>query len=93
MDTSLNQSSSPPSQSSQEWTANFKSTLNRLSTQYLLLLRAASSEVALEEDSNDEVGDGGGGGGANGKNGSDPRGKKDGVIDIDIDEAIGKISR
>ena len=39
---------------SQEWESNFKSTLNRLATQYLLLLRAASSEVALEDKGNDD---------------------------------------
>ena len=65
---------------SQEWESNFKSTLNRLSTQYLLLLRSASSEVALEEESNGgEEGNGavGGSGSSSGNgNGSDPRGEE-----------------
>jgi len=34
---------------SQEWKASLNSTLNRLSNQYLTLLRAASSEMALDE--------------------------------------------
>jgi hypothetical protein len=33
----------------QEWKASLNSTLNRLSNQYLTLLRAASSEVALDD--------------------------------------------
>ena len=54
-----------------EWKANFKSALNRLSTQYVLLLRAASSEVALEEG----YGMAAGGGGSGNGNGLDPRGE------------------
>ncbi len=74
----------------QEWESNFKSTLNRLSTQYLLLLRAASSELALEEeaffDGNQRVGgstggNGGGvgGGGGEGGGGGDSMGTNRGV--------------
>lgn len=68
---------------SQEWESNFKSTLNRLATQYLLLLRAASSEVALEESNMnvDGVGRGSSSGsnvnnnGVGGSNLVDPRGE------------------
>jgi hypothetical protein len=35
--------------SHQQWEKSFKSTLNRLSTQYLLLLRTASSELVLDQ--------------------------------------------
>ena len=39
-----------------EWKTNLNATLNRLSNQYLTLLRAASSEVALEEAQVDQRG-------------------------------------
>lgn len=42
---------------SQEWRASLNSTLNRLSNQYLTLLRAASSEMALEDIQIDQRGE------------------------------------
>ncbi|GFH48177.1 hypothetical protein CTEN210_04653 [Chaetoceros tenuissimus] len=42
-----------------EWKTNLNATLNRLSNQYLTLLRAASSEVALEEAQVDQRAGGG----------------------------------
>lgn len=42
--------------SAKEWKTNLNATLNRLSNQYLTLLRAASSEVALEEAQVDQRG-------------------------------------
>mmetsp|Transcript_12075 Transcript_12075/g.14974 ORF Transcript_12075/g.14974 Transcript_12075/m.14974 type:complete len:191 (+) Transcript_12075:94-666(+) len=50
----------PLSASSQEWKTNLKSTLNRLTTQYLNVLRAASSEVALIHESEEGYGVSGG---------------------------------
>jgi len=41
---------------SQEWKKTLNSTLNRLSNQYLTLLRAASSEMALEDAQIDQRG-------------------------------------
>ncbi len=75
----MNNTTEEKPKSVQEWESNFKSTLNRLSTQYLLLLRSASSEIALEEVSlsNNMEGTGGGqGGGSVTNNGgaTDPRG-------------------
>ena len=43
--------------SSEKWKASLNSTLNRLSGQYLTLLRAASSEMALDDAQVDERGE------------------------------------
>ena len=43
--------------SSEEWKASLNSTLNRLSNQYLTLLRAASSEMALDDSQIDQRGE------------------------------------
>lgn len=66
------------SSSSLQWESDFKSALNRLAKHYLLLLRAASSEVALAEESVDNGEDENGGGTANSHNLNitDPRGER-----------------
>jgi len=52
----MNEPSRNTNEPSQEWKKTFNSTLNRLSNQYLTLLRAASSEMALDDAQIDQRG-------------------------------------